>query len=110
MLTYADTPSIHNGVRKRLSKERGVEVIETKALEIKDGIRVSVMLLIDNAIVTKSMFDLPPQFYLRQLHNEIDEIAEHAKTARRRTGLAAVLPFIPIQKIEGTGMRGRWPK
>lgn len=134
MLTYQDDePTIRNAILRRLSKESGVDVV---AIEIKerakgerymfDGI---VRISPDNHIVVGvwlslkdtvsdegilnvwSFFELPEQFDIRHLHNEIDEVAESTKTARRDAGLSVIWqPGKSGREITtGTGLRGRWP-
>lgn len=110
MLTYADEPTIRNAIMRRLDKERGVEICELKIVPRGDCIRVGILATLDHALVLKSVFDLPPSFDYRHLHNEIDEIAEQYKMARRdfwQHGRA--LPKGQVERqMSGTGLRGRW--
>ena len=120
MLTYQDEPTIRNAILKRLDRERGVEIhdllIRPKHDAIIEGrrvmtsIAVGILATLDHALVIKSRFDLPPSFDYRHLHNEIDEIAEQYKSARRDFWAhGRVLPKGQVEReMSGTGLRGRW--
>ena len=115
MLTYEDEPTIRNAITKRLGKEPGVALYEVKATDRTTHIHVAVgMILTDRAtnggvVDVTSEFDLPPSFDLIQLHNEIDEIAEGVKEARRKAGLRVLyMPGQHREAVKGTGMRGHW--
>jgi len=118
MLTYEDQPTIKNAIMKRLGKEPGVQIADIVVKDMKDHIQVGVWLILvdiaDEYTIpdVRSWFDLPASFYLRQLHNEIDEIAESVKTAKRNIGAGRLL-WTPTegfkrQYLPGTGLRGRW--
>ncbi len=113
MFTIEDKPSIEHGIWKRLSKEPGVSMLGVRVKDLKKCIRVEVMYAVENwlspdsPVICKSVFELKPEFYLRDVHNEIDEIAEHAKEARRKVGVCTALITAP-QFIKGSGLRGRW--
>jgi hypothetical protein len=109
MLTHLDTHIVRHALLKRLDAERGVEVCEIKFGQHADCLSVGVLARIDHAIVTRSRFDLPRSFELSHLHDEIDEIAEQFKAARKNfaeNGGAFLAQ--PEREMSGTGLRGRW--
>lgn len=117
MLTYADAPTIRHAIIRRLSKEVGVAIADIKIEDRPDCIRVGVWLLRvdlpteDGIVDTRSWFELPKQFYLRDLHNQIDEVAEQSKIAKREAGLKIIhRPGLEAMRkdIIGTGLRGSW--
>lgn len=80
-----------------------------------DCIRVGVWVLLTEVAEAigdvRSKFDLPPLFEHKHLLNEIDEIYEQVKEAKRKIGPFAV--YIPGREnqregLEGSGLRGRW--
>lgn len=107
MLTADDKPTIRYAILRRLDKETGVQVCAIKFVEGDDCIGVGVLAKLGNTIITSSQFQLPLVFEHSHLLNEIDEIAEHIKDARRDFFTAA-LPVSEVRKIAGTGLRGRW--
>ena len=120
MLTIEDTPTIRNAIIKRLDKEPGVAVADIKIEGAKDHIKVGVWLMLTDTqqaggiVDIRSFFDLPDEFEIGHLHNEIDEIAEHCKKARLKTGVGRIL-FMPgvdrkREFLTGTGLRGWWPQ
>lgn len=109
MLTYEDEPTIRNAILKRLDAERGVCVCDIFTEPDLDCIRVGVLATVDNAVVARSRFDLPEQFELAHLHNEIDEIAEQYKAARADFWAKGKELDAPEHRLAGTGLRGRWP-
>lgn len=116
MLTYEDEPTIRHALMKRLEKERGVKICQILIHEHEDCIAVGILATLDDGfdrgIVTRSRFELPRQFALSHLHNEIDEIAEQFKAARRDhmgRSIAGVI-LDPETQLSGTGLRGRWPE
>lgn len=118
MLTYeTGQPIIRKAVLDRLDAEKGAHVADIRIEDKADHIAVGVLVIIDDRIATEGLldvrgfFDLPPEFELRQVHNEIDEIAEACKVARRKAGLSFV--FKPEnagwrEPLPGTGLRGSW--
>jgi hypothetical protein len=73
-----------------------------------EHIGVGVLCRLGHMLVTKSRFDLPPEFTHQHLLNEIDEIAEQMKAARLDFfGRGAKLRDPEVQ-LAGTGLRGRW--
>ena len=126
MLTDADTPTIRFAILRRLGQEPGVKVCDIKFEKYRRGeqylarfdpqvwavaeepfIRVGMVSLLGETMVTRSRFDLPVPFEIGHLHAEIDEIAEQYKRARKDFFTAA-LPVSEEKHVEGTGMRGRW--
>lgn len=142
MLTIEDEPSIRNAIFKRLDKETGVKVVdiivkdcnepeptgELSSLEevlarrkshiphIEVGLWIFLVDTIradgEGMVDIRSFFDLKPQFELRDLHNEIDEIAEGCKKAREETKATRLLYVRGLERkretLAGTGLRGRW--
>lgn len=115
MLTRDDKPTIRNAILKRIDAEPGCAIADIKIEDGADCIKVGVWtLLLDvgkDLVDVRSFFDLPPEFAHKHLLNEIDEIAEQIKDARRRAGPFAV--FNPSREnyreaLSGTGLRGRW--
>lgn len=134
MLTYDDEPTIRHAIWKRLKKERGVDIVDIQIKEVKKGdvvvregqrsfapddhIAVGVWLIVTDRTSeegipdVRGFFDLPVSFELRQVHNEIDEIAEAVKKARKLAGVSKLI-WTPQRDrhrapIVGTGLRGRW--
>jgi hypothetical protein len=83
MLSYDDAPTIRYAILKRLDKEPGVKLIGIYARRFPRFIGVGVEALVRDRLVTRSHFRLPAQFALRQLHDEIDQVAEQIKAAWR---------------------------
>lgn len=113
MLGPEDEPTIRHAILKRIDRERGVKICEIKVVphlgEVPPFVAVGILALLDDGPITRSLFHLPIQWQLRHLHNEIDEIAEQMKAARKlhfgRGGLALRAPEVQLM---GTGLRGRW--
>ena len=108
-----DIPIIRHAITKKLGAERGVTIYDLVIREVKDCIRVGVITVLDGpgGIQTESRFELPKQFELRHVHNEIDQIAEMIKMARRDFWAnGKTLPGSIERQIIGTGMRGLWPE
>jgi hypothetical protein len=113
MLTHEDEPTIRNAFMKRLERERGVKICEIKVVphlkETPPFIAVGVLATLDDAVVTRSLFHLPALWALRHLHNEIDEICEQMKAARKlHFGRGGAPLKAPESQLLGTGLRGRW--
>jgi hypothetical protein len=83
MLSYDDAPTIRHAILKRLDREPGVRLIGIYARRFPRFIGVGVEALVRERLVTRSHFRLPARFALRQLHNEIDQVAEQIKAAWR---------------------------
>lgn len=117
MLTSGDTPTIRFAIRRRLDQERDAYVFEPilcqpyargewftdkntglLCLVGEPFIRVGVLIELGRGktIIVRSQFDLPDPFEHGHLLNEVDEIAEALKKARKG------------HKVNGTGMRGNW--
>lgn len=108
MLTGEDIPTIRNAIQKRLGAERGVTLRDIPIELSEDCIQVGVLATLGETLIVSSRFDLPSEFEISHLHNEIDEISEHYKTARADFWLNARMMAEPKRKIPGTGLRGRW--
>lgn len=127
MLTSADLLTIQFAIRCRLDAEPGVSValpIPMQAYGIGElyldldrqmyrqaevpFIRVGVLARLGNSITTRSWFDLPDPFEHGHLLNEVDEIAEQYKQARKGFFLSPLM--VPERKVKGTGLRGRWAR
>ena len=122
MLNYEDEPTIKNAIMKRIhDKARGWAiadiVIENHP---NDCIKVGVWPILEKLGMEeaihdiRSEFHLPCEFRIRQVHNEIDEIAEQAKKAYRQFRHTRTV-FDPTKRrareaMAGTGLRGRWSK
>lgn len=109
MLDATALPTIRHAIRRRLDTERGVAICEILTQPCATHITVGVLAQIDGVVIVKSMFDLPLPFELGHLHNEIDEIAESMKAARRDyLARGGHFLYVPETKLPGTGLRGRW--
>lgn len=108
MLTWADMPTLKNAMTKRLDKERGLKVIDIFTGRGQDCIRVGVLLALDGLLQIRSAFELPPEFDYKHLHNEIDQIAEQCKEARRDYWSRARPERVDNVLLTGTGARGLW--
>lgn len=106
MLTADDLPTIRFAIVRRLDLEPGVKICDLKMVPRPGCIAVGVLAMINETAHVISRFELPDPFELSHLHDEIDEIAEHVKTARKNAG--AGLLELPERTIPGTGLRGRW--
>jgi hypothetical protein len=86
----------------------------------KDCIKVGVWLLLEKLGMDKAIHDVrsefhqPCEFRLRDVHNEIDEIAEQAKKIEKQVRHTRTiwnpLARAPRMALMGTGLRGRWKK
>src|SRR3569623_655363 len=112
MLTIADEPTIRWAISKRLDKAPGVERAETIVRKKKDCIFVGILFHLDKKLIVKSTFELPHQFDVAHLHNEIDQLAEQLTAARRdhfgRSLRGQVLGSGIGAQLAGTGLRGLW--
>lgn len=125
MLTSADAPTIRFALRRRLDREPGAYVYEPILVQPFNAgdwytdtetglsmrarekfIRVGLLVELGKTILVKSHFDLPDPFEHGHLLNEVDEIAESLKKARK--GFFTSSLVAPVRKVDGTGMRGRW--
>lgn len=113
MLTIGDEPIIRRALARRIGSEPGVSILEIKVVGHKRHIAVGLLIHVDDKVLVKSVFDLPPVFELKHVHNEADEIAEACKEARRKLQFTgAYLPELgavsEVFAAMGTGRRGRW--
>ena len=109
-----DLPIIRHALNKKLGAERGVIMLDPKIQVWDQCIRIEVTTILDemDGLEVESIFELPLEFELAHLHNEIDEIAEHFKKARAdwwKNG-RALPPGTLARDLPGTGLRGLWPK
>ena len=108
MLTYADRPTIRNAIIKRLGDEREVRIVSIPIKKGTDCVRVGVLLLVGDAVLVRSVFELPEEFDHAHLVNEIDEIAEQCKAARVDYLRNGCVVADGEKDLGGTGLRGRW--
>lgn len=116
MLTADDTPTIRNAIQKRLDQEYGVEFVHTTFAKLP-GSHISVDLEIvlgtigDRVFMVTTGFDLPDPFEHGHLVDEIDQIAESVKAARKDFfGRGAGIILTPHVQLAGTGRRGMWKR
>lgn len=110
MLTYHDNAAtIRWAILKKLDAESGVKVCDVLIKPHPDHIAVGILATLSDELIVRSRFDLPSEFDLRHLHNEIDEIAEQYKAARLDFFGRGAIMRDPEKMLEGTGLRGRWP-
>lgn len=117
-MNYDDgNATIRNAILKRIDAERGCSVADLRIEDRTDHIAVGVLVIIDDAISelglidVRAFFDLPSEFDHAHLLNEIDEIAEACKKARRKAGIGIRYKpdFINYREgLPGTGLRGNW--
>ena len=107
MLTGNDVPTIRHAIIKRLSTEPGVAIADIPVDVAHDCIRVGVIVTLGESLLVRSRFDLPSEFELVHLHNEIDEIAEQYKAARKDFWSNGRM-MVGEKAVPGTGLRGRW--
>lgn len=112
MLTYEDEPTIRFALMRRLDKEPGVEIcdlrVEPHLSEDPPFIAVGLVALLGKLLITRSTFHLPPVFEHRHLLNELDEIAEQYKAARKEYFRGGMVMKASEHELAGTGLRGRW--
>jgi hypothetical protein len=125
MLTYYhNAAQIRWAILKKLDTLPGVKIYDVvivprqtpKPKPRQDCIAVMIRAMLFDGLDVTSRFDLPPEFDLRHLHNEIDEIAEQYKAVfvdfwgRGRHGTDLwTMGGAPQKVMAGTGLRGRWP-
>jgi hypothetical protein len=124
MLTIEDRGTIDNAIWKRLNEPGKTEIADVKIEHViattkePEHIRVGIWCVLkdrigfEGLIDTRSFFDLPAEFTHRHLLNEIDEVSEQIKEARRNTQASRlVMTAGAVQnrhQTKGTGLRGRW--
>ena len=114
MLTANDTPTIRNAIQRRLAAEPGIDSVHTTFVKFP-GSHVAVQIELhlgwidEKLLAVVSTFDLPDPFEHGHLLNEIDQVAEGVKAARRGVyaGGGGVYD-IPQTQLPGTGARGLW--
>lgn len=115
MLTVHDTPTIRNAIMKRLDREPFLDSVNVTFRKYPgDHIEVEcdihVCWIGDRLFQVISTFDLPDPFEHSHLLNEIDQVAEGVKAARRdffgrSLGGLIIKPHV---QLAGTGRRGLW--
>ncbi len=112
MLTDEDTPTIRHAINRRLGNEPGVTICDIKFGKGMNYIVVGILAELDNGgPITRSRFELPIPFEHAHLIDEIDEIAEHMKAARKaHFGRGSGLILTPERQLQGSGLRGRWAR
>ena len=114
MLTYDDEPLIRNAILKRLDAESGVKIYDIqvhprrKFMVVKVGAIVSPT--VGNGCNVQSRFDLPASFEHAHLLDEIDQIAEQYKAAKKDWWLEGCPPNMEPRTLLGTGSRGLWER
>ena len=114
MVTYEEEPTIRFAISGRLDKEPRVELCE---IQVKPHLKaeppyiaVGVLCRLGKLLVHKSVFHLPAQFQHGHLLNEIDEIAESCKAARREFFKGGMVVKNSENHLPGTGLRGNWAR
>lgn len=121
MLTYEDEALIRNAIWKRIHDKGKTEIADIQVINKPDDspphIQVGVWCILKDRIQheglvdTRSFFDLPAEFDHKHLLNEIDEVSEQIKEARRQTAASRLLQAgidLFRKATKGTGLRGRW--
>lgn len=121
MLTYEDEALIKNAIWKRIHEKGKTEIADIQVINKPDDspphIQVGIWCILkdriqhEGLIDTRSFFDLPSEFDHKHLLNEIDEISEQIKDARRQTASSRLLQAgidLFRKAATGTGLRGRW--
>ena len=116
MLTVNDTPTIRNAIIKRLEKEYGIEYVFMNFVKLPGShieVNLNIMLgwVSDRVFTVDSTFDLPDPFEHGHLLDEIDQVAEQVKAARKEFwGRGAGVILSPEVQLAGTGRRGLWAR
>ena len=132
MLIDEDTPTIRHAINRRLGVEPGVTICDIKFERYRKGdwyyadpqrpallvaiaaepfIRVNMEAEIGLPQSMVSRFELPIPFEHGHLLEEIDEIAEQYKAARKaHFGHGSGLILTPERQLQGSGLRGRWSR
>jgi hypothetical protein len=128
LLTADDIPTIEWAIRRRLDTEPGAFVfipilaqpyakgewylpnpeVEIYAQAGEPFIRVGVMIKLGETILLRSKFDLPDPFEHGHLLNEVDQLAEQCKQARKGFFTSGLTKR--ERKLPGTGLRGGWDR
>ncbi len=106
----------HIGGVNREDPERCLETIKFLVAHVPieqlqpriECISVGVLARLGHSLVTRSRFELPPEFTHQHLINEVDEIAEQYKAARLDFWGRGAVMREPEKQLAGTGLRGRW--
>ena len=116
MLTVNDTPTIRFAIQRRLDKEPGIDYVHTTFAKFP-GSHITVLVELhlgwvgEKLFHMRSTFDLPDPFEHGHLLDEIDQVAEQAKAARKDYfGRGAGIVLNPQVQLAGTGQRGLWKR
>lgn len=112
-LTHNDTATIRNILENRLNTLTRTRILDWRVRHNSECVRIGVLLNVDDLkLCVSGWFELPLVFEKRQLENEIDEIAEGVKEARRRAILTRALEgqevMLAPDTLPGTGLRGHF--
>jgi hypothetical protein len=116
MLTVTDTPTIRRAIMKRLDRSLGIDSVDMKFAKFP-GSHITVMLALNlgwvggKVFLVNSSFDLPDPFEHGHLLDEIDQVAEQVKAARKDFfGRGPGVIRTPGTQLAGTGRRGLWAR
>lgn len=110
MLTFDDEPTVKAAIEKRFGREKGVRILDVRMAKGAESLSVGVSAELDGALHLRGMFELPPSFDYRHLHDEIDQLSEQAKEARRDFWRRGRPDAVDNVALTGTGMRGLWAR
>lgn len=111
MLDSNDEATVRFAIYRRLDKEPGITHTEIVVRPSDGFIAIGVQAQVGALLEVRSVFHLPDPFEHGHLLNEIDEIAEQMKTARRRF-FEDGCPAMGSERREllGSGLRGHWQR
>lgn len=116
MLTVDDTPTIRRAIMKRLDRSLGIESVDMKFAKFP-GSHVAAHLEIvagwigEKVFTVHAVFDLPDPCEHAHLLDEIDQVAEQVKAARKDFfGRGPGVIRTPRTQLAGTGRRGLWAR
>ena len=109
-------PIVQRAIMRRVDTEPGVKICSIKMKHHKgDCLRVGLQYFIlgddGTELIGRSLFELPEIFEHSHLLNEIDQVCEQIKAAKKEHfGLASRgSPSGTEKTLQGTGLRGLWP-
>lgn len=117
-LTWEDGQgTIRNTIQKRIGAEKGVKLYQIDGenrgtyIQVKVGLYLEDKMQYGGVVDIASEFHLKPVFRHSELMNEVDEICEQIKEARRQAGISILYkPKNFRNPLKGTGLRGHWKK